>query len=44
MMILTPDEPEHEGRWHKVGRVMLRTVRTFVLGPPPGQDVVIYAR
>jgi hypothetical protein len=44
MIILTPTEPEHEGRWHKVGRVMLRTVRNLLLGPAPGQDVIIAVR
>jgi hypothetical protein len=44
MMILTSTEPQHEGKWHKVGRVVLRTVRTFLLGPPPGQDVIVYVR
>jgi FecR protein len=44
IMILTRDEPEHEGKWHKTGRVILRTVRAFLLGPPPGQDVIIHLR
>ena len=43
-MILTREAPEHEGKWHKTGRVILRTVRNFLLGPPPGQDVIVQLR
>ena len=44
IMILTREAPEHEGKWHKTGRVILRTVRNFLLGPPPGQDVIVQLR
>ena len=41
MIILYPDHPDHESRWHKVGRVVLQTARRMFLGEPLGQEVIV---
>lgn len=41
LLILTADTPDHESRWHKIGRVVLTTARRMFLGGAPGQEIVI---
>jgi hypothetical protein len=44
MIILYPDHPDHETRWHKFGRVFVTTARRVLLGQAPGQDVLVEYR
>lgn len=41
MMVFYPDQPQHESRWHKVGRVIFTTARRMLIGDPPDFTVGI---
>jgi hypothetical protein len=41
LIVQSDDPPQHEGRWHKVGRVLYQGAKRFLLGPAPGQDVMV---
>ncbi len=41
MLILYPDAPDHESRWHKIGRVVLTRARRMLLGDPQGQILIV---